>query len=193
MKKGFTLIEMLVVVGIIGLLSIMSIQGFTTQQRRARDARRIADIGALGISIESYYSSHNSYPSDSSATADGKVITSNLVVLANEGLINNLPTDPKVVSNDSEQFCKNYAYKNSWNSTGASLYEAIDASDGNPSDGIATFNGVKLGPRRWALYMATEVNGVNLHHPLDNTVPATDYKGWCGNERGYAILLGPLQ
>ncbi len=192
--NGFTLIEILVVVGIIGMLSIMSITGFSQQQRRARDARRIADIGAVGLAIESYFGAHNSYPSDNSAGVDGKRIDQNLTVLATEGLINNLPVDPKVTGQGTEQFCSTYTYKNSWFSTSSSLYQQLDRLGDNTLNQNATFNGVAVGPRRWVLYMATEVTApADLHHPLDNTIPATSSASWCGNQRGYAWLLGPLQ
>lgn len=195
-RKGFTLIEVMVTVTIIALLSVMVISGYSQQQKRSRDARRIADVGSLGIAIESYNASHGSYPADNAGTSylDGRNIQSNLVVLANEGLINNLPTDPKVpktYTGGDPEFCINYAYKGApagWTNNNSALY----TETGN------SFNGVSLLPRRWALYFGTELAAPNNKHPLDNSIPATRSTTWCGpagagGERGYAILLGPLQ
>lgn len=192
-RKGFTLIEVMVTVTIIALLSVMVISGYSQTQKRARDARRIADVGSLGIALESYYASHGSYPGDGGAGVEGKIITSNLVALATEGLINNLPVDPKPDTGVGD-WCRNYAYKRSWASgTKDTLYSQIDNADSVPNN--ATFNGVVLGPRQWVLYMASEVAGTaDYHHPLDSTLPAMSNTSYCSSQkRGYALLLGPLQ
>jgi len=46
-QSGFTLIELMVVVAIIAILSTIGIGGFSNAQRRARDARRRADIKTI--------------------------------------------------------------------------------------------------------------------------------------------------
>ncbi len=67
-KKGFTLIEMLVVVAIIGLLSSVVVIGVGTARQNARDARRIADIRQIQSIVESYNLMHGSYPENLEAT-----------------------------------------------------------------------------------------------------------------------------
>lgn len=52
MKKGFTLIELLVVVTIIAILSAIGLSVFTNAQKKARDARRRADIVEIQNSME---------------------------------------------------------------------------------------------------------------------------------------------
>ena len=46
-RKGFTIIELLVVVGIIGLLASLATVSFGNAQQRARDAKRIADLNLV--------------------------------------------------------------------------------------------------------------------------------------------------
>lgn len=56
------MIEMLVVVAIIGLLSSTILVGLSDARRRARDARRIADLRQIQNGLETFYSSARAYP-----------------------------------------------------------------------------------------------------------------------------------
>ena len=60
--KGFTLIEMLIVVGIIAILAPLMLRGFGIATARSRDARRIGDLKNLQSALETYYNIENSYP-----------------------------------------------------------------------------------------------------------------------------------
>lgn len=51
--RGFTLIELMVVVTIIAILSVVGISLYTTAQKNARDGIRRAELTSLGKSIES--------------------------------------------------------------------------------------------------------------------------------------------
>ena len=50
-NKGFTLIELMVVVAIIAILSTIGISGFSSAQKKARDARRRADVKTIQSSV----------------------------------------------------------------------------------------------------------------------------------------------
>jgi len=67
-KKGFTLVELLVVVAIIGILAAIGIVAITGARVRARDAKRVADIKSLQSALELYYTDKASYPSGSGLT-----------------------------------------------------------------------------------------------------------------------------
>lgn len=51
-NKGFTLVELLVVVAIIAILSVIGLTIFTNAQSNARDARRRVDIDAISKALE---------------------------------------------------------------------------------------------------------------------------------------------
>ena len=55
-KKGFTLLEMLVVIGIIMILVGMVSSSYATAQKKARDSRRKTDLSAIQNAMEQYYS-----------------------------------------------------------------------------------------------------------------------------------------
>lgn len=63
MKKSFTLLEMLVVIGIIAILVTIGFASYSTVQKKARDAKRQGDLKAAQQVMEQCYSVNNfAYP-----------------------------------------------------------------------------------------------------------------------------------
>lgn len=61
-EKGFTLVELLVIVAIIGVLAAIVIVALNSARVRARDARRQSDITSLQSALELYNDANNGYP-----------------------------------------------------------------------------------------------------------------------------------
>jgi len=108
--KGFTIIEMLVVIAIIAVLASIVLVSVNGYMAKARDARRKAEIKQISIALEMNYAKHGAYTqpenmcSDTSygglgecgATGDSGDWdpSSDLRDLISDGFMNVLPKDP---------------------------------------------------------------------------------------------------
>ena len=70
-QKGFSLVELLIVMAIMGVLSIVAVSSFTSTQRQARDARRKSDLVQVSKAVELYYNDYGVYPNDSNGKIAG--------------------------------------------------------------------------------------------------------------------------
>jgi len=117
-RKGFTFVEVLVVLTIIGLLSSIIFVGLGGFRARGRDTRRLADLKSIQGGLELFYSKNHVYPQ-----ALGDLLTANIGVTK-------LPVDP---SNNAAYF---YSYKTA-DQQGYVLsahLDAVDATDKIYSD-----------------------------------------------------------
>jgi len=69
-RKGFTLVEIMIVVAIIALLAAIAIPNLLSAKRTANTAAAKANIRALSTAAEVYATGHNgAYPADAAAIA----------------------------------------------------------------------------------------------------------------------------
>ena len=81
-RKGFTLVELLVVVAIIGILAAIAVPRFTDASNSAKVAKIQADLRTIDSAIAIYYAKNNAYPSATD------------IVDATKGTLNTFPTPP---------------------------------------------------------------------------------------------------
>ena len=60
--SGFTLVELLISIGIMGTLMAILLPNFMGARERAGDAQRIQDLGSMKSALRLYYNDNQSYP-----------------------------------------------------------------------------------------------------------------------------------
>lgn len=111
-RKGFTLIEILIVVAIIAILASIVLVGLGPTQALGRDSRRVSDLQEIQNGLELYYNKNGAYP----VPAQGAAWTVFQGDLTGASIgINNVPVDPSSPG-------RGYAY--AWSAAGAS-YELM--------------------------------------------------------------------
>lgn len=62
-QPGFTLVEIIVTIGIVAALSTLAIISFRGTRVAARDTKRLSDFNTLATALQTYYQQNGSYPS----------------------------------------------------------------------------------------------------------------------------------
>ncbi|MDO8493454.1 MAG: type II secretion system protein [bacterium] len=143
-QKGFTLIELLVVIAIIGILSSVVLVSLNSARVKARDAKRISDVGSIQQALALYYDSHGFYPpganTNPALNALGTVLAPG--VLITEKFLASVPVAP----NSGESYSYSVAPNGLSFHLGAKLEgitepNGVLASDADCNDGAGTFCG----------------------------------------------------
>jgi type II secretion system protein G len=61
-KKGFTLIELMIVIAIIGILAAIAIPQFASYRKKAYNSAALSDLKTAKTSLEAYYADTQEYP-----------------------------------------------------------------------------------------------------------------------------------
>ena len=100
-KKGFTIIELLIVIAIIGLLATISIVALNGARQKGRDAKRVGDIRQIQTALELYYSNYGEYPT----TLGDSIASGTKIYLAD------VPTAPTPADGDCSDSNNSYTYE----------------------------------------------------------------------------------
>ena len=87
-QRGFTLLELLVVITIIGILAAIAVPALRHQPQRAREATLKEDLFAMRSVIDQYHGDKGNYPAD-------------LQTLVTDGYLRKVPIDPMTKSADT--------------------------------------------------------------------------------------------
>ncbi len=86
--KGFTLLELLVVMTIIGILAAVAVPALKNSPQRAREATLKEDLFAMRSVIDQFHGDKGNYPAD-------------LQTLVTDGYLRKIPVDPMTKSADT--------------------------------------------------------------------------------------------
>lgn len=70
-QRGFTIVELLIVIVIIGILAAITIVAYNGIQERANFGKSQSDLSALNKAIQLYYADNGNYPSSTSGCTNG--------------------------------------------------------------------------------------------------------------------------
>ena len=119
-SKGFTLVELLVVIFIIVVLATVILVSLTKAREKSRDNRRKSDLAVIQQALEMYYSEKHTFPAvgQSGCIKVGNTTFSNYL----QGYLSPVPKDP---SNDPNT---NYCYHSSLDSFHYILLSTLENS-----------------------------------------------------------------
>lgn len=95
-KRGYTLLELLVVIAIIAIIATVGLVSFNGTQKKARDTKRRGDLRTIAAALEQYYSiCGNVYPAPATPTT---MYTSIVCASPAQTIMATVPKDPNGTS-----------------------------------------------------------------------------------------------
>ena len=136
-SKGFSLIELLVVITIIAILIAAGTVSYTKAQQKGRDARRKTDLKTIQQALEQYFEQNGYYPPSNTYDWCSNISNPNLTIVhdALKIHINPVPTDPIYAGTS-----KDYVYKEEF-TTGTYELAAYLENTNDPDRGSYPYSG----------------------------------------------------
>ena len=123
-QKGFTIVELLIVIVVIAILAGITIVAYNGIQTRARDNVRKADLNSLAKAIEAFYAINGNYPMPPGwCTQFSGVPYISAFKTEIAPFMQNVPLDPLYANTYQDYFYRNI------NDQSFQLYAELEGSD----------------------------------------------------------------
>lgn len=150
-QRGFTLIELMMVIAIIGLLASITLTSVATVRNKARDTRRVTDVKQLAGAVELYRLANGTYPVASVPTLSIPGISPTYV--------SSIPSAPVPVAQGCTSAQNQYLYQS--DGTNYGIQFCIGGNVGSIGSGVGVMSDKGAGSRY-------DVNGDGV---VDNNDP----------------------
>jgi len=88
-NRGFTLVELLVIIAVIGILATLAVIALQQARSRTRDSKRVADIKQIQTTLELFFNEQGRYPTIDEWNSGSIIVSS-----TNQVLMQNVPSAP---------------------------------------------------------------------------------------------------
>lgn len=147
-SRGFTLLELLIVIAIIGILSVVVVVALDSSRAGSRDANRASQMQEFLKALELYYTEAGSYPDDGIADGGAALEFVEGSVPGNElrisEYLSRIPEDPRYLESEGYHYCVD--------SVGSSMYLIINTEKDKGGTDYCT---VSRGPRAYGSGICT--------------------------------------
>lgn len=122
--RGFTLVEMLIVLGIIGVLSGIVLESTSVARAKSRDTKRLSDMKEIQLGLALYFDVNRVYPAS-------------LATLVSQRYIPELPNDPNgssyeyLSASPYSTYCIGVKLESTIPTDGSSCTSAVSGSTAN--------------------------------------------------------------
>jgi type II secretion system protein G len=106
-QRGFTIVELLIVIVVIAILAAITIVAYNGIQGRALDSDRVSDLATIRKALESYKVVNGSYPEENAASWEYSTTDPQNFLSALKPFLSKIPVDPV---NDANNFYYYYLY-----------------------------------------------------------------------------------
>jgi prepilin-type N-terminal cleavage/methylation domain-containing protein len=108
-NKGFTIVELLIVIVVIGILALLVITTYSGIQAKARNSKRQTDVQSIQTQLEAFFSQNGYYPNLGDMN-DSTWLNTNMKSLDQNALIDpSNPTNSKTLADTPTD--KQYSYQ----------------------------------------------------------------------------------
>ena len=163
-RRGFTIVELLIVIVVIGILAAITIVAYNGIQERGNNAKRRSDLAAMAKSLELYYVDNGRYPAALGPAAPTMCLSTpgwncwgagSTNRLVSTQYASTIPQDPQFVDNDgcgypNPHLARMYGYMTDTNGTGywlGTYMPGLAINDPNYWNGATT-----IGCMNWINY-----------------------------------------